>query len=58
MCPDCRLGDFQSTLDKVDYRLNPDTEALGWDRIADAISMEITPIEVYGDEEDDMQEGS
>ena len=27
MCPDCRLGDLQSTLDEVDYRLNPDTEA-------------------------------
>ena len=51
MCPDCRLGDLQSTLDEVDYRLNPDTEALGWDRVADAISMETTPIEVSGDEE-------
>ena len=58
MCPDCRLGDFQSILDKIDYRLNPDTEAQGWDRVADAISMDITPIEVSGDEEDDMQEGS
>ncbi len=58
MCPDCRLGDLQSTLDEVDYRLNPDTEALGWARVADAISMETTPIEVSGDEEDDMQEES
>ena len=38
--------------------MNPDTEALGWARVADAISMETTPIEVSGDEEDDMQEES
>ena len=55
MCPNCRQGDLQSTLDEVDYRLNPDTEALGWDRVADAVSMETTPIEVSGDEENDMQ---
>ena len=47
-----------TTNNEVDYRLNPDTEALGWARVADAISMETTPIEVSGDEEDDMQEES
>ena len=52
-------------LDALDYQLNPDTEALGWARLADAISpLEVTPItdasagEAADDQEGDEEEGT
>ena len=65
LCAACRQADMQAKLDALDYQLNPDTEALGWARLADAISpLEVTPItdasagEAADDQEGDEEEGT
>ena len=40
MCPECKSSAFEKTLDDIDYRMNPDTRALGFERIENAISFE------------------
>lgn len=37
-CPPCIQEGMQAILDEIDYQLGPDTAALGWNRIADAIT--------------------
>ena len=41
-CPDCLLAGLDASFDEVDYRLSPDTEALGWSRLNDALTVEET----------------
>ena len=52
-CSECLQADRQAMLDEADYRLNPDTEALGWARIADAISFQTTLIGQPAEQEDE-----
>lgn len=39
-CPPCLAEGLQTTLEELDYRLNPDTESLGWSRLDNAITAE------------------
>ena len=58
-CPPCLVGGLQATLEGLDYQLNPDTEALGWSRLDNAITLEETVIRQsaeQGGEELDSEE--
>ena len=52
-CLPCLVGGLQATLEGLDYQLNPDTEALGWSRLANAITVEETVIGQSADQEDE-----
>ncbi len=43
-CPPCLTEGVQTILEELDYQLNPDTESLGWSRLANAITVEETVI--------------
>lgn len=38
-CPECLTQDFRDLSDEIDYRTNPDTEALGLTRFSDATTV-------------------
>ena len=52
-CTPCLEGGLQETLEGLDYQLNPDTEALGWSRLANAITVEETVIGQSADQGDE-----
>ena len=53
-CPSCLIEDTQAMLQELDYQLNPDTESLGWSRLANAITVEET-VTVQSAEQGDEQ---
>lgn len=50
-CPECVEKDLQDLLDQADYQLNPDTRALGLERLDGVVSIEWTRIPTVEDPE-------
>ncbi|MCY4554785.1 MAG: hypothetical protein OXF79_00035 [Chloroflexi bacterium] len=53
-CPPCLAEGLHEMLEELDYQLNPDSEALGWSRLDNAITLEETVISQSAEQGDEV----